>query len=104
MYNCSNVVAFRQCHAHYNLYIQAIAIISFALFAALVLAQTFFNFDFLPHKKEFRRIKKSSFVPLAISTYLIVNEALSYFLIDMTQLVILDLTSILLIVLFWVKD
>lgn len=98
------MVAFKQCYTTYNIYIQALAILSFGLFATLVLAQTFFNFDFIPHKKEFRRIKRSSFMPVAIIAYLILNEALAYFLIDITQLVVLDLTSALLLVLFWLKD
>ena len=104
MYNCNASLQFRICFASYNVFLQTIAILSFSLFAALILCQTFFNFDFLPDKKEFRRIKKSSFVPLAISAYLILNEALAYFLGDMTQLVILDMSSALLVVLFWVKD
>jgi hypothetical protein len=104
MYNCNDPLPFRQCFASYNVYLQTIAILSFSLFAGLVLCQTFFNFDFLPHKKEFRRIKKSSFVPAAISGYLIINEALAYFLGDMTQLAILDMSSVLLVVLFWFKD
>ena len=41
---------------------------------------------------------------LAIISYLLLNEALAYFLIDVTQLVALDLTSALLLVLFWIKD
>jgi ABC-type multidrug transport system fused ATPase/permease subunit len=41
---------------------------------------------------------------VAIISYLILNEALAYFLIDITQLVILDLSSALLLVLFWLKD
>jgi hypothetical protein len=43
-------------------------------------------------------------MPLAITSYLLLNEALAYFLIDVTQIVVLDLTSALLLVLFWIKD
>lgn len=95
---------FRQCIANYNVLLQTIAIISFALFALLILSQNFFSFDFIANKKEFRRIKKSSFMPMAIIAFLILNESLSYFMVDVTQLIILDLSSALLVVLFWVKD
>lgn len=74
------------------------------MFALLTLAQNFFNFDFIANKKEFRRIKKSSFMPVAIIAFLILNESLSYFMADVTQLIILDISSVLLVVLFWVKD
>lgn len=51
MYNCGSVVPFRQCYANYNVFIKTIAILSFVLFGSLVLAQSFFNFDFIKHKK-----------------------------------------------------
>lgn len=104
MYNCNSIVLLRQCLANYNVLLQAISIISFTLFALLTLAQNFFNFDFIANKKEFRRIKKSSFMPVAIIAFLILNESLSYFMADVTQLIILDISSVLLVVLFWVKD
>ena len=104
MYNCNANIMLRRCLANYNVPLQAIAIVSFALFALLTLAQTFFNFDFIAHKKEFRRIKKSSFLPVGIVVFLLLNEALSYFMADVTQLIILDISSVLLLVILWVKD
>jgi hypothetical protein len=41
---------------------------------------------------------------VSIIVHLLLNEALSYFLIDVTQLIILDISSLLLLVLFWIKD
>jgi hypothetical protein len=43
-------------------------------------------------------------MPVAILAYIILNESLNYFLTDITQLMILDISSILLLILLWIKD
>ena len=83
MYGCTAKAAFRQCLGPIGTGIQVCYIASFMCLALFMGAQTFFNFLFLPHQKQYTRLKKSNHTSLLLFLYMMLCEIAVFVLNDM---------------------
>ena len=66
--------------------------------------QSFLRFEFIEDEKVYKRIKNSSFISVGLIIYVAVNEFTFYYLDDMVKLIIMDISIVILLTVFFLKD
>jgi hypothetical protein len=87
-----------------NFAMQFVAVLSFSLFTLFLSAQSFFNFQFLNNPKCYTRLKKSAFTSTFLLGFIITSEIVFAFLSSKSALAVFAICSLLMFVLFIVKD
>jgi hypothetical protein len=106
MFNCyGSPTIYRQCFANYSLVFVFIGTLSLLLFIALLIGQSFLDFEFVRREKDETRIRRSGITNCIFLVYGILNELNNYFFTDSTQLALLNLTTVgLMIIVVLTKD